>query len=646
MSVPAVEAGTHANGWTGMLAKGSISVTSSPAGRPSSQTPQRRWSDGAASSRHLPLSDASITAAAAELAAARAAGLQARTLRQTPLPASTASAASVQSPQPQAEEGSAMLHSHDASVSAPVPRPGLSVAARGEQADLTASAGMPGKKRAAPQCAESEQLRALPLDAYALDEGNSLRSPELQQQPGSVRSSTLPGMSIASQPGIAADAAMAADLPMVYVARPPLPYGQHERDQPLLGRPHAAHPNSRSCNGAGLPDPASASKQGPPTVSVGAEQLPSSDAAEDPAASLFANGWHPRSSVSRAPSDLGGEPSDAIPLRVRFGGSRSGTPTPYPSDDGAPSIGAHSTAVSGGDEDGRSTSHATLLASCAAERDRVPEDETRPQQLDAATATAGDGLTADAGSGWVPVDVTMVTRAGLVPHTSADSVAPEQWATYADAAATTSPQQLDRQQLGRPIMRWAQHAAPTATADEAPAQAQESQHGTASRSQAVQEPASCHGQRDDDIGPAAVDDPVSPALVSLQHPATIASFHTQPASLRSTDPQPPGSSTMQEPGESVVQRDASTETAQQADGSTSAAVITRDVAATPQRGLLARLPFAGVLRARRWRRRSDGHTVDETILGARPPSHDGGAISAGICTPPRTPRRCVLMPIT
>ena len=71
-----------------------------------------------------------------------------------------------------------MLHSHDASVSAPVPRPGLSVAARGEQADLTASAGMPGKKRAAPQCAESEQLRALPLDAYALDEGNSLRSPE------------------------------------------------------------------------------------------------------------------------------------------------------------------------------------------------------------------------------------------------------------------------------------------------------------------------------------------------------------------------------------------------------------------------------------------------------------------------------------
>ena len=633
MPVLGGEAGRLADGWTGAVPMTSISVTSSPPARSASQMPQRRWSDGA-TSRHSPLSDACITAAAAELAAVRAAGLQARELWQTPSPASAASAASARSPQPQAKVAPPMTQLHVADGLTPLPRPALSVGARGEQSDAAALAGMPGRERASSQCTEPEQLPAPPPSFHAWDDSNILRSAEEQQQPGTLPSPTLPTADTASHPRGVPHAAMAAVLPADRMAKHLPLYAP--RDRPMLGCSDAAHHDSRPSDGILFPDLTSALIWGPPMVSICAQQLQPRGGSVDRTASHSVNGWHPRLSVT-AGLGVAVRP-DAVPLRVRFGGSRSGTPTPYPSDDGGPSTDAHSTTAGGSHADGGSISHAAVLAPSAADMDHVQVSDAVNQHLNAAAAAARDIPSAHDDSVTARIGVDPSTAAELLPDAS-DSLAPE-WATH-EHAAKTPLQQFDVQQPGRPTICWAQDAAPTVRTPAA--EAQEPQYVSPALAQTVQKPASCHDQRDDDGGPAAVIDLAIPLSDGVQLPAINAESYAQPALRASRELQPRSSLLKHEAEVSVPQQCYPAGIAYQADPSTAAALIPGDAAATPQRGLLARLPFARLLRARRWRCRSDGHTVDETILGARPPSHDGGALPAGFCTPPRTPRRCVLI---
>jgi len=570
--VHADQPGDFDGGWAGTVPAGSTSTASPRSLRSTSQTPQRRWSDGAASQRS-PLSDASITAAAAELAVARAAGLQARTQWQTPL--------------------LARVH--------------------------------------------AEQPRTLLPDAQARSAGTALQSPEERR----VFSPALQAVSPVSQSQGTLHAGTAADL-FAGHSEPHSPADdQQQADLPVQGCLEAARVEACSWSEDIMSGSALTQEQEPQALRISAQQYAAGQPAEDHPASCMGNGWHPRSSFSRLPSDFGGDPAEDVPLRVRFGGSRSRTPTPHPSDDGGPLVGAHSTTAGGIQLDGWSARHVALPAPSAAEREHVSVADSRPHHQERTTAAADDVRLTHADSGRMPTAVAAATAAEILANASAASVPPEQWAIDPDAARTL-PHQLDVQQPGRPIMRWAQRAAPTASAEQAPAQGQEPQCATSSLPQMMRDLDSGHGQHDNDVDPLAGTDLADSPLDGVQLPAVTATSHSQPAHLRalesmSRDPLP-----MQDREGIMMERRSPGNAVRQADQSASAHITPRDGAATPRRGLLARLPFAGVLRARRWRRRSDGHTVDETILGARPPSHDGGVVSAGFCTPPRTPRRYML----
>jgi len=573
------QSGGHADGGTGTVPAESASIATPRSLDVISQTPQRRWSDGAASQRS-PLSDASITAAAAELAAARAAGLQARALWQTPSPASAAAVVT--------------------SVCSP----------------------------------HTELPRTLLPDAQAWNESKACDS--LEQ---TVLSPAKRAVDPISQPQASLHGTTTAD-PLTGHSEPRSPADEElQLDLHLQDCSHAADAGRCSWPVAALSGSASNREEEPQALCTSAEQSATGPAAEAYPASRTGNGWHPPASSSqRLPSDFGEDPAEDVPLRVRFGGSRSRTPTPHPSDDGGPLVEAHSTAASESHEDGVPAPHATLLASSAVERGRLLVDNAPIQHADAAMATAGDAPSAHADSSRIQLDASAAMPAGSVPSAFAGSVAPEQRATHADAAKAL-PHQLDVQQPGRPLMRWAPHAPHAASADQDPAQAQGFQHPSSLLPRVMQDPVLRCGQQDDSVDPTAAVDLATPPLCGVQLPAVVVEIHTQPASPRHMETQSRAPLPRPNIEGFVPEQTSPADAARPSDRSASEAATPRAPAATPQRGLLARLPFAGVLRARRWRRRSDGHTVDETILGARPPSHDGGAVSAGFCTPPRTPRR-------
>ena len=397
----------------------------------------------------------------------------------------------------------------------------------------------------------------------------------------------------------------------------------------------------------GADTPAKASSSGG-VLTAQAEQQ-GSTAADHRSASHLGNGLPPQSAGTSVVPDLDGSPSGAVSLRVHYGGSRSRTPTPHPSEDGAPMVGRPSAAGAGeSDGEGAADGLAVVGVLPLADRQSVHGTSSPAEHLTSPSAVDGDGEPTRHVPGVKPVYGAIALGTAGILRAWVDSTAVAKGATPAATHEAPPKSQLlpnppqPIQQLRTPLVRWGSAKAPVEAIELAPAPAQ-SCHPANSADSAPTPPAvSERMQQGNDAQPAASVSPEGAPPDSTQLQAFPVSFPSQPANVHSMDPESKAAACGRAADGSVLQARPPVDTGRTADWAASAAVTPRKAAATPQRGLLARLPFAGVLRGRRWRRRSDGHMVDETILGARPPSHDGGMVAAGLCTPPRTPRRRAL----
>ena len=514
-----------------------LSAAPSPAAAIAHSEPRRRWSDGYLSrhcpevsgKRGSPLADASITAAAAELAAARAAQMHVEVRPQTAWLADA----------PPTAPGAAQGPGHPATAALAVRQP----------------------------------------IAHAED--------GLQHREHEALGLSLPGNS--------------ARLTTAEV------YGEHAEP---IARNHA-------CSSLDITEQLEDSQNQPMSPAGGGLDMQPNKGRRAPAAA--------QDLVEQV--FLPDEHADVVPLRIRFGGSRSRTPTPTPRP------------LDDGEERGSGTDVVVNPAGCTdGAAGVVPTASVGGTHADpeppASQADRGDGRLA-------PLSAQLGMEADLEPQppTSIEQ-RDDVTGTFADAAVASKP--VGDVRLLMPPSESV--AAAVQQQNRLITIAQHSDSVQAVRMAEALPPPTPHAVRFDQSRPRHL--PRSKTVWSAVQPASDQRFepqnqrrpsYEQPAETLGSQPE------AQPPTEFAAQPVAKSHPDIRFEAAATGPVAPPESPSPlASRGFLARLHFGGILRGRRWRRRSDGHMVDETILGARPRSDDGAAAAGCLYTPPRTPRRCLL----